>query len=271
MLRSRRGFAALWVFGIVTACASCSSEPNDVATNAGGGPIDASSDAADSSPDAAFDASSEAGHDARPDSETAADASTDTFVADGPAEALVDTIGADGPPWIVDGVATCPELLPYRDVPTDATAVLQTCIDRTPDGMTLEVDPGRYSLAAQLRLDRSIGLGTTGREGTPACTADASHGCVELFALPGFDTRMGMFLATAAVTVDHVVLHGNGFLNAHGMSIPNSCQTNLVSHTPIVVSPTAASCDFGGENVDPTMSVHYSSASWAGCIPNYPL
>ena len=68
-----------------------------------------------------------------------------------------------------------------------------------------------------------------------------------------------------------LAIYGNGFLNAHAMEIPNSCHTSIVSHTPIVVSPTTASCHFNLENVDPTMSVHYSSASWAGCIPNYPF
>jgi hypothetical protein len=456
---------------------SCSSEPDGTTSNAGGStadaaPQDATNDGADAS---------ESGTDA----DATADALDDHVPLDGPADTSGD-VATDGPPWIVDGYATCPESSAFRDVPTDATAVLQACIDRTPDAMMLALEPGRYSLAGQLLMERSIGLGTAGRVGTSPCTAEASHGCAEFFALPALDTRFGMILATTAVTIDHIVLHGNrqgrsgthahqmcstltdnaygfngtlqcsgcsmvdsvsmfalcgtgllvtapgvgvtlarntfayngvhttqnlwadgltvhdsdggiyenntfvdntdidlifggcrgckirnnvvlhtadpaggafaaimiqkwpstsgcyeaveitgnsvdcgplracgsglyigseswypetpygtltegqtsgeitgntvvnamnalyiaarglaiygnGFLNAHGLSIPNSCHKSLVSHTPIVVSPTTASCHFNFENVDPTMSVHYSSASWAGCIPNYPF
>lgn len=410
------------------------------------------------------------------------DAPSDTTETDAPD----DSGEPDGPSWIVDGVATCPELDPFRNVAADATAVMQMCIDRTPDGMALELEPGTYSLAGQLRLDRPIGFGTRGRAGTASCSADASHGCAELLALPGLDVRLGMIHATAAVTIDHIALngnrqgrggthahqmcatltdnaygfngafecssctlqdsvsmyalcgtglvvippavgvtmvrntfahngvhttqylwsdgltvlesegsvysqnafidntdidlifggcrncsiqnntvthtaepsggafaaimiqkwpstsgsyegvdvsgnavdcgplrncgsglyigseswydetpygtlvdgqtsglitgntvvnamnalyiaarglaiYGNGFMNAHGVTIPNSCHINLVSQTPIVVSPTTVSCHFNYENVDPVMSVHYSSASWAGCIPNHPF
>lgn len=411
--------------------------------------------------------------------------------ADAPAEAEAEG-GADVPADLpadlpADVPGGCPELATFRDTDLDASAALQACIDRTPEGGTLELEPGRYSLAAQLRLDRAITLGTRGRADTAPCTADAAHGCAELFLLPAFDARFGAFFATAAVTVDHLVLHGNrqnrggthaydqcstltdnaygfnatfqcsnctfragvskyalcgtgflvtgagvtgvtirdstfayngrhtvrnlwsdgltvhdpsrsdfsgntfidntdidlifggcractirnntvrhtddpaggafaaimihkwpttsgcyedvdvsgnsvdcgplracgsglyiasegwypetpygtlvdgttsglitrnavvnamnalyiaarglaiygnDFLNAHGVSIPNSCHRSIVSVTPIVVSPTTASCHFNYENIDPVMSVHYSSASWAGCIPNYPF
>jgi len=38
-----------------------------------------------------------------------------------------------------------------------------------------------------------------------------------------------------------------------------------------VVSPTAKYIHFMVENVDPVMKVHFSSASWAGCVPNCPF
>jgi hypothetical protein len=388
-----------------------------------------------------------------------------------------------GPDWMVDGVAVCPEAAALRNLPVDSSAALQTCIDRTPVGVALELEAGRYSLAARLRLDRAIALRTRGRAGTAACSTSADHGCAELFALPSFDQPFGMLLATASVSVEHVVLngnrqgrggtaahqgcvtgdntrgfnamfqcagctlahsvsiyalcgtgfgvgspgsgvtivgnsfayngvhtqkdlwadgltvldasgstfsgntfidnsdidlifggcqgcliqnnlivhtgdpaggafaalmiqkwpntsgnyadvlvsgnvidcgphrscgsglyigseswypetpygtlvpgatsglitqnsivnamnalyiaakglaiYGNGFNNAHGVAIPSTCGQNLVSATPIVVSPTAASIHFGGENQN-QMVVHYSNASWAGCIPNFP-
>jgi hypothetical protein len=394
-------------------------------------------------------------------------------------------VGPDGPAWIVDGVALCPEAAPFCNAAADASATLQMCIDRTPDGMALELEPCRYSLQFQLVLAHPLTVRTRGKAGAPSCALDDGHGCTELFALPAFNQGFGMLKATAAVTLDHLVLngnrqnragtaawskctsladnsfgfnasffcssctlqdsvskyalcgtgflaapgssititrniiafngvhktqnlwadgltvhdavastftanqfidntdidlifggckhckitgntvthtadanggafaaimiqkwpstsgsyegvdisgnhvdcgpsracgsglyigseswypetpygtlvegttsgtitnntvvnamnalyiaaqglaiYGNGFLNAHGVAIPNSCHKTMVSSTPIVVSPTTKSCHFNFENVDPVMKVHYSSASWAGCIPNFPF
>ena len=390
------------------------------------------------------------------------------------------------PPWWKNGVAICPELAPYLNQPTDCSAALQLCVNRTPAKAALELAPGVYSLAAQIKLTQAITLRTAGTSGQPPCQL-SNHGCAELKALPALYQPFGMIHATAAgVTVDHLVLNGNrqarggtpahgmcsslknnsygfngtfscsscaltnsasiyalcgtgflvtgtatsvtvadntfayngvhtvqnlwsdgltvhdaksssftgnsfidntdidlifggctsckiqnntikhgassaggcfaalmiqkwpttsgcyanvdvsnnsvdcgpnrlcgsgiyigseswypetpygtltpgttsgsihhnsvintmnglyiaaqgltiyknGVLNTHGVSIPNSCHKTLVSVTPYVVSPTAKSIHFMGENVDPVMKVHFSSASWAGCIPNYPF
>jgi hypothetical protein len=489
-----RAVVSKWLIGWMVACAGCSSSEadstNNYANSSDGSFVDSSSDSADASPavDAAVDATGDTSVDTVPDTaqdHAASDSPSEDSLLDTTVDAEQDT-PPDAPPWIVGNQATCPELAPLRDTSTDASSILQMCIDRTPDGMTLVLDPGRYSLAAQLHLDREIGLSTTGRIGTASCSTEPTHGCAELFALPAFDTRLGMFLATGAVTIDHIVLHGNrqgrsgthahqmcsaltdnaygynatlqcsncrmthsvsmyalcgtglqviapavnvtishntfafnglhttknmwsdgltvhdsekgvyehntfidntdidlifggckkckirynqvhhtsdpaggafaaimiqkwpttsgcyedvdisgnavdcgplracgsafyigseswypetpygtlqngttsglikgnsvnramnafyiaarglaiygnDFLQAHGVPIPNSCHKNIVSTTPIVVSPTAASCHFNFENVDPGMSIHYSSASWAGCVPNYPF
>lgn len=68
-----------------------------------------------------------------------------------------------------------------------------------------------------------------------------------------------------------LAIYRNGVLNAHGVPIPSSCGKTLVSATPYVISPTAASIDFAGENVDEKMKVHFSSANWSGCVPNWPF
>lgn len=413
-------------------------------------------------------------------------ATTDTITGDtGPGPDADASEEPDGPPWIVGGVAICPEAAPLCNAAGDASAVLQTCIDRTPDGMALELDPCRYSLAFQLVASHPITIRTKGKVGAPPCAYQGAHGCAELFALPAFDQGFGMLKVTGAATLDQLVfdgnrqsrtgthagnmcatltdnaygfnasflcssctlqdsvsryalcgtgflvapasgitvtrstfafngvhtqqnlwsdgltvhdadgstftsntfvdntdidlifggcrhctitgntvlhtadpgggsfaaimiqkwpstsgsydgvdisgnsvdcgplrncgsglyigseswypetpygtlvegttsglitnnsvvnamnalyiaaqglaIYGNGFMNAHGINIPNSCPKQIVSTTPIVISPTTKSCHFNYENVDPVMSKHYSSASWAGCIPNYPF
>jgi hypothetical protein len=80
------------------------------------------------------------------------------------------------------------------------------------------------------------------------------------------NTMNGLYIAAQGLTI-----YGNGVLNAHGIAIPNSCHKSMVSVTPYVVSPTAKSIHFMGENVDPVMKVHFSNADWSGCIPNWPF
>lgn len=115
----------------------------------------------------------------------------------------------DGPSWIVDGVAICPELAPFRDVQTDCHQVLQMCIDRTPTGLNLDIEPGHYWLSAKVTLGHPMGFRTRGRAGTAPCTADATHGCAELIIMPAFHEELGVMMATATVTVDHIVINGN--------------------------------------------------------------
>ena len=76
----------------------------------------------------------------------------------------------------------------------------------------------------------------------------------------------GLYVAAMGLEIYHT-----GVLNAHNTPIPASCGKTLTSVTPYVISPTAKSIDFHGENVDPVMKVHFSSAYWAGCIPNWPF
>ncbi len=76
----------------------------------------------------------------------------------------------------------------------------------------------------------------------------------------------GLYIAAIGLTI-----YQNSVLNAHGVPIPNSCHKSIVSATPYVVSPTAKSIHFMGENVDPAMKIHFSNADWSGCIPNYPF
>jgi len=475
-----------WPALLAIAAVGCSPAGKDTAYSPGPG-LDAAPDGTegDDGPDSSVDGGDDISPEMGGGHDDSGDGVSDTAVESAD-DAGIDADEPDGPPWVVDGVATCPELATVVNTGSDATAVLQMCLDRTPDGMVLEVDPGRYGLGGQVTMSRAIGLRTSGRAGTGPCTADASHGCAELFALPSLDVRFGMLYATGAVEIDHLVLHGNrqgrggthaqqmcatladnaygfnatlqcsgckltnsvsmyalcgtgmlvaapatgvtiafdtfayngvhttqnmwsdgltvheshggtftnntfvdntdidlifggcegctirdntvthtvdpaagsfaaimiqkwpgtsgcyanvdvsgnavdcgplrncgsglyigseswydetpygtltdgqtsglitgntvvnamnalyiaargmaiygnGFLNAHGVAIPNSCHKSIVSQTPIVVSPTTASCHFNYENVDPGMSMHYSSASWAGCIPNYPF
>lgn len=437
---------------------------------------DADLDVPDTGADADVDADADADVDVDGDVDADSDADSDTDAdADADTDADADVAGA------------CPELAGLRDTMVDSSSVIQSCIDRTPEGAALELEPGRYAVAAQLRVDRAITISTHGRAGTGPCTADAAHGCAELFILPELDDRFGAIQVTAAATIDHLVIngnrdgrggtvahghcaalddnaygfngsflcsgcalrgsvsmnalcgtgflvsgagvtgvsiqnntfayngrhttmnmwsdgltvhdasasdfsgnvfidntdidlifggcqgctirnntvthtadpaggafaaimiqkwpttsgnydgvevsgnaidcgplracgsglyigseswypetpygtlvdgttsglitgntvvnamnalyiaarglaiYGNGFLNAHAIEIPNTCHRSMVSVTPIVVSPTTASCHFNFENVDPGMSIHYSSDSWAGCIPNYPF
>lgn len=73
------------------------------------------------------------------------------------------------------------------------------------------------------------------------------------------------------IAAQGLIISRNSVINTLGVPIPNSCHRPMMSATPYVVSPTAASIHFEGENVDPNMAIHFSIDDWSGCIPNYPL
>jgi hypothetical protein len=211
-----------WIVACTLLVAGCSSEPSTSAGPGWGQHDGGSPDA--SKPDAALDAT----HDAP--AESTSDAVHDAGEHETGSDALDASDAPDLPDWIVDGVATCPELGAFRDVPTDCSAVLQACIDRTPVSMNLDLEPGRYSLAAQIKVDRSIGLRTRNRFGTPSCTADAAHGCAELFTMPEFSGEFGVLVVSAPATIDHMVVNGNR-QNRGGTLSAAKCQATPIQNS----------------------------------------
>jgi hypothetical protein len=79
------------------------------------------------------------------------------------------------------------------------------------------------------------------------------------------NAKNGMYIAARGFSI-----YANDFTNAHGVPFKSSCGT-LTSLAPIVVSPTAETIDFRGENVDPVTSDLFASQDWDGCIPNWPF
>lgn len=79
------------------------------------------------------------------------------------------------------------------------------------------------------------------------------------------NTKNAFYIAARGLAI-----YGNDFTNSHGSPMRTSCDTTISSATPIIVSPTARSCHFGLENVDPVRMVQYSGANWTGCVPNFP-
>jgi hypothetical protein len=79
------------------------------------------------------------------------------------------------------------------------------------------------------------------------------------------NAKNGMYIAAQRFSI-----YANDFTNAHGQSFKSSCGS-LNPSAPIIVSPTAETIDFRGENVDPLTSDLFDSEDWDGCIPNWPF
>ena len=94
-----------------------------------------------------------------------------------------------------------------------ASAVLQDCVNRTPDGTALDLPPGRYVLDRQVRVERPIVVRTAGvRADDAACGETAAPVCAEFAADAGFADPFGLLISTAPndhLTLDHLVLDGN--------------------------------------------------------------
>ena len=95
---------------------------------------------------------------------------------------------------------------------TSASAAIQTCIDATPYGGTLELPAGVYRIASELQFTRPLTLRTAGTSGVAAnCIELGGPACAIFRADANLSVPRGFvrFGATTAVTLDHVVLDGN--------------------------------------------------------------
>ncbi len=95
-----------------------------------------------------------------------------------------------------------------------ASAAIQSCIDNTAAGGTLDLAPGNYLITTQIKIKKSIKLHTQGTYGSSAkCLS--SIACATLVAAKDFGEKQGILefgfdnLAVKDVEIDHIVLDGN--------------------------------------------------------------
>lgn len=98
--------------------------------------------------------------------------------------------------------------------PPASTATIQHCIDITPVGGQLELQPGSYNVDSQLLINKPMLLTTHGRANTgPACFdnfANVDWTCAVLVATANFSTQGPVLkLQGPNITLDHIVVHGN--------------------------------------------------------------
>ncbi|HEX7184020.1 MAG TPA: NBR1-Ig-like domain-containing protein [Thermoanaerobaculia bacterium] len=124
---------------------------------------------------------------------------------------------------VVQTVTLCPGVQVVLDGVTNAAPALQTCINNTPLGGTLQIPAGTYGMGGQVLINKPMTLRTSGTAGsTQSCEAIS---CAVLRALPSFNANVGGFLAvenTSDVTIDHIVLDGNR-ANRLGTTAASQC------------------------------------------------
>lgn len=109
-------------------------------------------------------------------------------------------------------VTLCPGVSVIPDGTSDLGPSLQSCINALPSGGTLELPPGTYGIATQVKITRPFTLRTRGLADSTAHCEELGNACAVLKALPSFNAKVGGFLAaeaTSNVTFDHLVLDGN--------------------------------------------------------------
>ena len=109
-------------------------------------------------------------------------------------------------------VTLCPGVVVSPDGTTDLGPAIQSCINATASGGTLELPAGTYGIATQVVINKPFTLRTQGLAGSNANCEVPGLTCAVLKALPAFNANVGGFLAvesTHDVTLDHLVLDGN--------------------------------------------------------------
>jgi plastocyanin len=109
-------------------------------------------------------------------------------------------------------VTLCPGVVVVPDGTTDLSSQLQTCIDNTASGGTLEIPPGAYGLGSRILINRPMTVRTQGLGGSSANCEAGGISCAVLKALPSFNAAILGFVAvenTSDVTLDHLIIDGN--------------------------------------------------------------
>jgi parallel beta-helix repeat protein len=109
-------------------------------------------------------------------------------------------------------VTLCPGVSVTPDGTTDLAPAIQTCVNATPSGGTLNLPPGTYGMGGRVLITRPITLRTQGLAGSPSNCEAPGINCAVLKALASFSAPTSGFLgveSTTDVTLDHLVLDGN--------------------------------------------------------------
>ncbi len=111
----------------------------------------------------------------------------------------------------VGTVNACEAIRSLAGTNTDASVAIQSCIDNTPSGETLELPAGIYRMDHQVQISaRPITLRSEGKnESMPKCATD-NHDCAELKASTSFADTIGILrMLSPGTRVDHIVVNGN--------------------------------------------------------------
>lgn len=109
-------------------------------------------------------------------------------------------------------VEICPGQFADSTGGSSAAAAIQSCIDNTVQGGTLELPAGNYLIDSQLKITKPIVLRTRGTSDiAEACLG--STPCATFVASPTLYTPGGLLAlrSVANVTIDHLILDGNRF------------------------------------------------------------
>ena len=97
----------------------------------------------------------------------------------------------------------------YSHTGSDVAAFIQGCIDVTPEGGTLTLPAGLYSLNSGVAITQSITLTS---ESQSTCSLADSMSCAILQATSDFYSSFGLIHILAGATnvwLDHIILDGN--------------------------------------------------------------
>jgi len=150
----------------------------------------------------------------------------------------------------VGTVTVCEAIRSLAGTNTDAATAIQTCIDNTLSGETLELPAGIYRMDHQVQISaRPITLRTEGKnESLSKCVLD-NHNCAELKASTAFtDTGGILLMLSPGTTVDHIVVNGNKVdrRSTYGYNIRMGCNNCTLTNSVTKNALCGTGCEVSG-------------------------
>jgi len=187
-------------------------------------------------------------------------------------------------------ITVCEVARPLAGVDSDASAVIQGCIDATPTGEIMEIPVGVYRIDHQLQINaRPITVRSEGRDANqPKCALDG-HDCAVLRASPVFGDTLGILqVLQDGSLVDHIVLDGNktaragttsgqqcaAYSNSYGYNLRMVCDNCTLSNSVTKNALCGTGCEVTGARDNVTIfrntvaynGVHDHEGMWSDGI-----
>lgn len=138
----------------------------------------------------------------------------------------------------IKSIKVCSEMAQFNKTNKDVSAMLQKCLDNSLAGEIVELPPGKYVVAKQIKITKPIMIRTQNKTAlSPRCNLEDVT-CAEIIADKNLVEPWGVvYVETNNLTLDHIIINGNNKERLNGPAGGYLAKANTgIGHNLMVMS-----------------------------------